>query len=145
MIFVGFNAFHLIFDLAKEYVDHVVQIDSFAAVRVEANKHPLAAVDHVKVVVTNLFVCLIVTAVTELVGFDREHGGPNELAMVDTATVRAITMMRINGAIMDELSWPLKVQSVPYTNFLGMLIHDDTAGILRKYMLETGCAKPVIL
>lgn len=58
--------------------------------------------DHVKVVVPNLFIFLVVSPVSELVRLDGEDRVSYELSVVDSATARTVALAGVHRSIVNE-------------------------------------------
>ena len=81
-IFLILDSIDLNLHFIEERADLVLQVDAVLFVRVKTNKNPLTRMDHVEVVVTDLFIMLVVALMGKLVRFDAKKGVADEFTVI---------------------------------------------------------------
>jgi hypothetical protein len=143
-IFLILDSIDLNLHFVEERTDLVLQVDTVLFVRVKTNENPLTRMDHVEVVVTDLFIMLVVAPMGKLVRFDAKKSVADEFTVIDPSTVSAVTVARPKRRIVHE-PFVNGIDRVLNSYFFHVLVNSLASGIFGELSLEARRAVAIVL
>ena len=125
-VFLVFDPLHLPLDFIKQNIDSIFQVDlaRLCPVRIEPDEDPLSRMNHVQVIIPDLFVIRIVVFVCILVRLDRQYRIPNQFAVVHSSSMRTPAVSSVQWLVMHK-SLKSGLDRVSHANLLGVFMDDS--------------------